>query len=66
MRPLLSVSALSALGQFFPEGGGLDSAGPEDGVGSEAFGFVAAAESDAVAVDIGDHYAFHDFDAEFS
>src|ERR1700688_1830116 len=56
---------VSALGQFSSERGGLDSAGPEDGVSCEAFGFVAAAEGDAVGVDGGDHDAFHDFDAEF-
>src|ERR1700676_2269077 len=56
---------VSALGEFSAESGGLDSAGPEHGVSSKALGFVAAAESDAVCVDTVDHYAFHDFDAEF-
>src|ERR1700676_329518 len=56
---------VSALGQFSAEGSGLDSTGPEDGMRSEAFSFVTAAESDAVGADAGDHYAFHDFNAEF-
>src|ERR1700731_78310 len=56
---------VSALGQFSSEGGGFNSTGPEDGVGSEAFSFVAAAVGDAVGVDARDHHAFHDFDAKF-
>src|ERR1700722_9134214 len=56
---------VSTLGQFSSKRGGFNSTGPEDGVSSKAFGFVAAAEGDTVGIDAGDHDAFHDFDAEF-
>jgi len=57
---------LEAFGNFLGEGSGGDTAGPEDGAGSERVVMIAMLVGDTVVGDVGDEDAFHDFDAEAS